>query len=79
MINPQLMMYGLRNGATTALAEKGTAGAPCRAAVLFAGVEADLANMVVACPERGLKLERPQSASGTASNLPAQQPQASGL
>ena len=66
MINPDLMKLGLRNGATVALAEKGTAGAPCRSAVLSAGVEAVLAEMVVACPERGLKLERPPSASGTA-------------
>ena len=66
MINPDLMKLGLWHGATVALAEKGTAGAPCRSAVLSAGVEAVLAEMVVACPERGLKLERPPSASGTA-------------
>ena len=66
MINPQLMTLGLCRGAEVALADKGTAGAPCRSAVLFAGVEADLAKMVVSCPERGLKLERPPSASGTA-------------
>ena len=66
MINPQLMTLGLRNGATVALADKGTAGAPCRSAVLFAGVEADLAKMAVACDERGLKLVPSPSASGTA-------------
>ena len=66
MINPQLMTLGLSNGATVALADKGTAGAPCRSAVLFAGVEADLAKMAVACDERGLKLERSPSASSTA-------------
>ena len=54
MINPQLMTLGLCRGAEVALADKGTAGAPCRSAVLFAGVEADLAKMVVSCPERGL-------------------------
>ena len=38
MINPQLMTLGLSNGAAVALEPKGTAGAPARSAVLFAGV-----------------------------------------
>ncbi len=65
MINPDLMKLGLHDGATVALAEKGTAGAPCRSAVFSAGVEARAANMVVACPDRGLKLVRPPTASAT--------------
>ena len=66
MINPQLMRLGLHQGATVALEPKGTAGAPARSAVLFAGVEADLAKMVVPCSERGLKLVQSPSAPGTA-------------
>ena len=66
MINPQLMTPSLRQGATVALKPKGTAGAPARSGVIFTGVEADLAKMVVACPERGLKLVPPPTESGTA-------------
>ena len=64
-MNPQLMTIGLRQGCTVALDDTGTAGAPVRSAVLFAGVEADLAKMVVACPEHGLKLVPSPSASAT--------------
>ena len=65
MINPQLMTLGLVNGATVALKPKGTAGSPARSGVLFAGVEADLAKMVVACDDRGLKLVQSPTASAT--------------